>query len=79
MSAKDNGTPPVEALTVETLDRKIKSLGEQRVQVEQNAVAALNQIDGAVGLAEQLKRELLGEDKAEEKVVDAVLEEGESV
>lgn len=88
MSANDNGVPPVEVLNVETLDRKLASLKEQRKQVELNAVAALNQIDGAMGLAEQLKRELLGtdvedamaqdeEDNELMDAVDAVLEEGE--
>ena len=80
MSANSDGKPPIEPLTVATLDRKIASLEDQRKTVEQNAVAALNQIDGAIGLAQQLKRELLGEDGEEPELmdtVDAVLEEGE--
>ena len=80
MSASKNGTEVVEPLTVETLDRKIASLKEQRKQVELNAVAAMNQLDGAVGLANQLRRELLGEDaqvqdEEDGELVDAVLHE----
>lgn len=82
MSANSDGKPPVEPLTVATLDRKIASLKGQRETVEANAIAALNQIDGAIGLARQLKRELLGEDGEEpilpDDALDAVLvEEGE--